>query len=79
MKNVPDFFRTAIGSVLSLIEKPIMQKTVKEYLWGYQDPILSTLKRQLPQLVSNDQVSVFGSVVMPMTFALMTLHVFVVG
>ncbi len=53
--------------------------TVKEYLWGYQDPILSTLKRQLPQLVSNDQVSVFGSVVIRMTFVLMTLHVFVVG
>jgi hypothetical protein len=56
-----------------------MQMTVKEYLWGYQDPILSTLKRQLPQLVSNDQVSVFGSVVIRMTFVLMTLHVFVVG
>ncbi|CAF4337870.1 unnamed protein product, partial [Adineta steineri] len=40
-----------------------MQRTVKEYLWGYEDPILNILKKQLPQLVSNDQVSVFASVV----------------
>jgi hypothetical protein len=79
MKNVPDLLRTAIGLALSLIEKPIMQKTVKEYLWGYEDPILSTLKRQLPQFVSNDQVSVFGSVVIPMTSVLMIFHIFIVG
>ncbi|CAF4507208.1 unnamed protein product, partial [Rotaria magnacalcarata] len=57
MKNIPDLFRKIIGTVLSLAEKPIMQLTVKEYLWGYQDPILSLLKNRLPQLVMNDQVS----------------------
>ena len=40
-----------------------MQRTVKEFLWGYQDPVLSSLKNYLPQLVSNDQVSVFASAV----------------
>jgi hypothetical protein len=40
-----------------------MRRTVKEYLWGYEDPILNTLKNRLPGLVTNDQVSVFGSVV----------------
>lgn len=40
-----------------------MQLTVKEYLWGYEDTILKVLKNRLPQLVTNDQVSVFGSVV----------------
>jgi hypothetical protein len=53
----------AIGTLLALGEKPLMQRTVKEYLWGYQDPLLSMGKRLLPQLISSDQVSVFGSVV----------------
>ncbi|CAF3534142.1 unnamed protein product [Adineta steineri] len=63
MINIPSSIRTIIGLVLSSVEKPIMQRTVKEYLWGYEDPILNILKKQLPQLVSNDQVSVFASVV----------------
>jgi len=63
MQNIPSAFRKIIGTVLSFIEKPIMQRTVKEYLWGYQDPILNILKKELPQLVTDDQVSVFGSVV----------------
>lgn len=62
-QSVPDLFRTVIGLVLSIVEKPIMQLTVKEYLWGYEDTILKVLKNRLPQLVTNDQVSVFGSVV----------------
>jgi hypothetical protein len=40
-----------------------MQRTVKEYLWGYSDPILRALKKAVPQFVPNDQVSVFGSAV----------------
>ncbi len=63
IQNIPSAIRKIIGTLLSFIEKPIMQRTVKEYLWGYQDPILNILKTELPQLVSDDQVSVFGSVV----------------
>ncbi|CAF2858108.1 unnamed protein product [Rotaria sp. Silwood2] len=62
-QNVPDLFRQIIGTILSFVEKPIMQRTIKEYLWGYQDPILSILKKRLPQLVMDDQISVFASVV----------------
>ncbi|CAF0969014.1 unnamed protein product [Rotaria sordida] len=63
MENVPDLFRQIIGTILSFVEKPIMQRTIKEYLWGYQDPILSILKKRLPQLVMDDQISAFASVV----------------
>lgn len=40
-----------------------MQRTVKEYLWGYSDPLLSQLKKILPTLVPDDQISVFATVV----------------
>lgn len=55
--------RTLIGLLLSTVEKPIMKRTVKEYLWGYRDPILGALKDKFPSLVTNDQVSVFASAV----------------
>ncbi len=64
MENIPRWIRTLIEPLLSLAsEKPIMKLTVKEYLWGYQDPILAYLKSRLFPIVSNDQVSVFASVV----------------
>ena len=65
-QNVLSPVRSLIGLLLSTIEKPIMKRTVKEYLWGYRDPILGTLKDKFPSLVTNDQVSVFASaVIMP--------------
>jgi hypothetical protein len=42
-------------------EKPLMQRTVKEFLWGYQDPLLHKLKEKLPELVSDDQVSAYNA------------------
>lgn len=68
-KNVPDAIRKAIGPLLSIMEKPTMKRTVKDYLWGYQDPMLGALKKLLPQLVKNDQISVLSSVVMIIKFA----------
>ena len=63
-ENVPAFVRLAIEKVLGIFkEGPIMQRTVKEYLWGYQDPVLNSLKTALPSLVTDDQVSVFASAV----------------
>ncbi len=56
-----------------------MQRTVKEYLWGYQDPILGILKNRLPQLVSNDQISVFGSKVILNKSLLTIFHNFIIG
>jgi len=77
MVNVPTFARKIIGTILSTaFEKPIMKRTVKEYLWGYQDPILSGLKSLLPQLVSDDQVSVFASVVIPNQLLISSPRVF---
>lgn len=63
MQTIPGWIRTIIGTLLNTLEKPTMQRTVKEYLWGYSDPILSNLKKLLPQLVPNDQISVFASAV----------------
>lgn len=40
-----------------------MTRTVKEYLWGYEDPLLHSLKTLLPKIVRDDQISVFASVV----------------
>lgn len=63
-ENVPAIVRLTIEKILGIFkEGPVMQRTVKEYLWGYQDPVLNSLKTALPLLVSNDQVSVFASAV----------------
>jgi hypothetical protein len=40
-----------------------MTLSVKEYLWGYQDPLLKQLKSIIPDVIGNDQVSLFGSTV----------------
>ena len=36
-----------------------MQRTVKEFLWGYEDSILKFIEKEFPDFVSNDQVSVY--------------------
>ena len=59
MEHTPNIVRRIIGELLAIQEKPIMQHTVKEFLWGYQDPLLHSLKTKLPELVTNDQVSVY--------------------
>jgi hypothetical protein len=38
-----------------------MQRTVKEFLWGYEDPLLFILKKNFPKLVPDDHVSVFNA------------------
>lgn len=62
-KSIPGPIRQIIERILSVSEPPTMQRTVREYLWGYEDPLLKTLKGFLPKLVTDDQVSVFASVV----------------
>jgi hypothetical protein len=63
MENIPAIARKIIGNLLSVKESPIMQRTVKEFIWGYQDPLLNELKSNFPFLVTDDQISVFASVV----------------
>jgi hypothetical protein len=53
-----------------------MKRTVKEFLWGYQDPILNILKTLPAQLVTDDQVSVFASVVIFNRLCLTYLRMF---
>ena len=60
MEHTPNIVRRIIGELLSIQEQPIMQRSVKEYLWGYQDPLLHILKRELPELVTDDQVSAYN-------------------
>lgn len=59
MERVPPIFQRIVGELLASKEQPIMQRSVKEYLWGYEDPLLHILKSEFPDIVSDDQVSVF--------------------
>ena len=69
MENIPSFARKILAAALSLTqETPTMKRTVKEYLWGYEDPLLSYLKAILPDLVPNDQISVFAAAVIHYSF-----------
>jgi hypothetical protein len=61
MEGVPGIFRRIAGELLSIEEKPIMRHTVKDYLWGYTDPLLQKLQSQFPDIISSDQVSAFNA------------------
>lgn len=74
MENIPSLARKILGTALSLTqETPIMKRTVKEYLWGYEDPLLSGLKAILPDLVPNDQISIFAAAVIDRSYPLFHL------
>jgi hypothetical protein len=61
MEQAPSIFRRMVGELLAVQEKPLMYRTVKEYLWGYQDPLLHMLKKDFPDIVTSDQVSAFSA------------------
>ena len=63
MEHTPNIVRRIVGELLSIQENPIMTRTVKELLWGYEDPLLRILKKDLPDLVPSDIVSVFNAAV----------------
>lgn len=63
MEHTPNIVRRIVGELLAIQEHPIMTRTVKEILWGYQDPLLHILKKDLPELVTSDVVSVFYAAV----------------
>lgn len=56
-----------------------MQRTVKEYLWGYEDPLLSGLKKILPDLVPDDHISVFAAAVTTQSYSDSILYIFILG
>ncbi|UJR36346.1 hypothetical protein I4U23_029073 [Adineta vaga] len=59
LEHIPSIFRRMVGELLDAQEKPFMQHTVKDFLWGYQDPLLHILKKEFPDIVTSDQVSAF--------------------
>lgn len=45
VKNQPRFFKLAVASILDVIgEKPFVELTIKQYLWGYEDYLLKVTK-----------------------------------
>lgn len=63
MGRIPNPYRAIVGDLVATIDNPIMTRSVREYLWGYQDPLLHELKKLVPELVWDDEVSLFGEVV----------------
>jgi hypothetical protein len=63
MENTSNIFKRIIEQFLSSISEPLMTRSIGEYLWGYEDPLLHELKSLFPELVSDDRVALFGSVV----------------
>jgi lysosome membrane protein 2 len=59
MEDVNDLVRKIVFGYLANFEKPIMQRTVHELLWGYNDTLLAFLKKNIPDLVSTTEVSVY--------------------
>jgi hypothetical protein len=74
MELVPDIFRRIVLDLLHSQEQPIKHLTVKEFLWGYQDPLLRTLHKEFPNIVPDDQVSVFNASVIQHKFFLIFFH-----
>jgi len=60
--------------VFSDKEEPTMRRIVKEFLLDYQDPLLHILKTEFPELVPNDQVSVYGASLILYTFIFIFFH-----
>jgi hypothetical protein len=73
-EDIPSIFRDIVAQLLSFQESPIMRRTVKEYLWGYQDAFLEKLKEEFPTIVTSDQVSVFYASVILYTFVFIFFH-----
>ena len=63
MENTSSIFRRIVGELLSVQEEPVMQLTAKEYIWGYRDELLHTLKIDFPEIITDDQVSAFNAAV----------------
>jgi hypothetical protein len=59
MEDADDLVRKIVLGYLANFEKPIMQRTVYELLWGYNDTLLAFIKKNIPGLVSTTEVSVY--------------------
>ena len=53
--------RKLIEGFLSYEEKPIMNRTVHQLLWGYEDRLLQLVKTVLPKVVESDIISVYNA------------------
>jgi len=60
-EHVDRAFQVIAGGLLDSVEKPFMQRTVQEFLWGYEDPLLKELKEDFPKIIPSAEVSVFNA------------------
>lgn len=56
----PDI-KQLIEDILNVIAQPVMERSVKELLWGYEDEVLYQLQQLDPKMVPTTIVSVFNA------------------
>ena len=61
MKNTSNSDRQIIGVLIGFEDKPWITLTVKEFLWGYSDRLLASIKKRLPHFIESDIVSIFNN------------------
>jgi hypothetical protein len=59
--NVPADVKQFLEQVLTAVEEPVMQHSVKELLWGYRDEALYQIQQLSPAMVPTDIVSIFNA------------------
>lgn len=52
MENLPNFVKLLLsGALAGLKQEAFMNRTVREILWGYEDPLLDTINAIVPGLI----------------------------
>jgi hypothetical protein len=59
-----------IQDILNAIAQPVMERSVKELLWGYEDEVLYQIQQLDPKMVPTTIVSVFNASVIIYTYIL---------
>jgi len=58
--SVPTDIKEFIEGMLHALAQPVMQRSVKELLWGYQDEVLTEIQKFSPAMVPTTIVSIFN-------------------
>lgn len=52
MENLPNFVKMLLsGALAGLRQKAFMNRTVGEIMWGYDDPLIDTINKIVPDLI----------------------------
>lgn len=52
MEKLPDFFKSLLSTALILLkQEAFMNRTVKEIMWGYDDPLVKAINMIVPGLL----------------------------